>query len=203
MGGQARLFGQQADRPPRQGHRVRLRQPLQRHPGDLEGRRQHGPHADLHLRHLRPVAHRGLGPGGRLHLPVRQPGPDHVDRRRDQWAHAHGHARPAVRQEQQPHLALGDSRRNGRFRHVVLLRHPEQHDADLSRRADGRERRGVQTRRLHLRQPGAAEHAGPQSHLVARLPVRHWSAPVFCTRGYESTVWVTGKGLNPGVRLCC
>ena len=30
-----------------------------------------------------------------------------------------------------------------------------------------------------------------------------WPAPVFCTRGYESTVWVTGKGKRSGFRLCC
>ena len=29
-----------------------------------------------------------------------------------------------------------------------------------------------------------------------------WAGPFFWSRGYESTVWVTGKGLDSGVRLC-
>ncbi len=33
-------------------------------------------------------------------------------------------------------------------------------------------------------------------------PRSDWAGPVFWSRGYESTVWVTGKGLSSGVRLC-
>ena len=38
------------------------------------------------------------------------------------------------------------------------------------------------------------------SELVSQFSLR--PAPVSCTRCYESTVWVTGKGSNPGFRLC-